>query len=744
MTMMAGSQSLNSAQKDAVLAPLNCASLCVAGPGSGKTKVLTTRIAYLVKNLRIHPSSIVAITFTNKASKEMRSRLQVVLGDAAESVEIGTFHSFGSKMLRQAGRDHLKRIVGEAIDENFTIWDQGDCLKLTKELMTAAQISDTLIKPNSLLNAIGNLKEARCMSLTTASANGEYAEALSKTSRLNRAAYSVIDEYEKKLHLSNAMDFQDLLLNTYNLFKVEEVQSLVNQRFRHVLVDEYQDTNVPQYEIVRMLSPLSLFVAGESDAKKSRSLFCVGDTNQAIYSWRGARPGNMDQLGKDYPNMQTFGLLENYRCSPAVITVANAMLGSLATTPRAGIEKKRCEPARIITCEDDADQAQCVSKLLQTLRGKTGAGEEHGEQDPSSKKTKHKEIAIMYRTNAQSRVLEAELVAKGIKHVLLGGKRFYDRKEVKDLLSFLRLLNNPYDRPSAIRAMEEFGTGIGPKTVASFTSWIDASVDKASQSKGTIPSIFHHFESLVESTEHRPELADPPIELTKRGEKALLSFAEQFLELRSFAINKSLPDLLMRIKSTYFTKAYMERASKSPQEAEDRIENVEELLKAANKYAGEESCISSGQLRLFLEEAALLSGDDNEAEMAAARGNGEVVYLMTIHASKGLEFDTVFLTGAEEGVLPLLHGPDNGGSDPEDDTDEVAEERRLAFVAVTRAKSLLFILNRKSSFKFQAADSQGLGGAGMRTVTMKPSRFIEPLLSINKEHVVSLKWKSTE
>ena len=771
-TLAAAQQTLNQAQKDAVLAPLNSAALCIAGPGSGKTKVLTTRIAHLVKNKRAAPSSILAITFTNKAAKEMKTRLAGILGpDEAQRVTIGTFHSFSSRLLRQAGQDYLRQASGgasSALDKDFVIWDQSDSLKTVKELMTAAEISDT-IKAQSVLSAVNNIREARCMALTFAASNGEYADALSKNNRVNRAAFVIVDDYEKKLRAGNAADFQDLLLLAHNLLKIPEFLSQVNSRYKHVLVDEYQDTNVPQYEIVRLLAPPQL-LSSDGDEQAARSFFAVGDPNQAVYGWRGARVGNMDQLSVDYPGIQRYGLLENYRCSPAVTTVANAIMATTATKPREGSAEKRFEPVRVISCVDDAEQAQCVSTLLLTLRGKAGAGND---------KKKNREVAVMYRTNAQSRMIEQELVKAGIKHVLLGGRRFYDRKEVKDALSFLRLVQNPSDRLSCSRCMEEFGTGIGTKTVEAFFSWIDASAAAAEASGGNSPppTVLDHLEALVlqgggilpagtpkskrgggDPEDRSAGLAEPPQELNKRAEKALLAFAEQILELRALAhTSASVSDLGLKITQMFVTPQYLLRISKTAAEAQDRQENVGELVKAMQKFSaaaaaaarpaegegegeGEGGCVPTGKLAQFLEEAALLSADDNEAEAASASADGDVVYLLTIHASKGLEFDTVFLTGAEEGTLPIVRGPEDAyGTKPSEDSDEVAEERRLAFVAVTRAKTLLFITHRAQVLRFSSASG---GAPGMRTETAKPSRFLAPLSGLDKTALVQLKWRS--
>lgn len=757
ITSMAAAQSLNQAQKDAVLAPLNCASLCVAGPGSGKTKVLTTRIAHLIKNHKQSANSILAITFTNKASKEMKARLNSILGDGASGVTIGTFHSFGSRLLRTAGENHLQTVLGsngDNINENFTIWDQDDCLKLTKDLMEAADISDTIVKPSAVMQSINNIREARAMSMSAAAAKGEYKDALSTQSRANRAALSLIELYEQKLHQSNALDFQDLLLQCYALLRLPEVQAQINKRYRHVLVDEYQDTNVPQYEIVRLLSPQQLLTeaarSAESDASKDpenasippRSLFCVGDQNQAIYSWRGARMGNMDSLKEDYPAIRNYGLLENYRCSPAVTSVANAILGTLATTPRQGSTEKRFEPVRLITTEDDDEQARCIATLIKTLETKPTSGTASGSTPMV------KEVAIMYRTNAQSRILEQVLVQKGVKYVLLGGRKFYDRKEIRDLLSFLRILMNPFDRIACTRAMEECGVGIGPKTLGSFFAWLDASAEKGRVKGSAGPTVLTHFEALVEKNTEGSIMAasnmvaDPPIEFTKREQKSLLAFAEQILSVQKTGLSSGLPVLVEEIMNVFVTPEYLLKVSKSQDEAKDRLENVNELLKASQKFGiVNGGCISNGQLALFLEEAALLSGDDGtptgDELTAAGKRLDDVVYLMTIHASKGLEFDTVFLTGMEEGSLPLTRSAEDSfiARNPEDDSEAVLEERRLAFVAVTRAKSLLFITCRKKSQRI-------VYGSGFKTSPCETSRFIAPLSKL--ETVVKLKWKPTE
>lgn len=729
-TLAAAQQSLNSAQREAVLASLNAASLCVAGPGSGKTKVLTTRIAHLIRNHRQAPSSIVAITFTNKAAREMQTRLVTILGeDDAQSVTVCTFHAFCSKLLRTAGKQHLTEI---GIGGEYNIYDQDDCLKIVKELMKEADISDEFVKPNALLSALNSIREARAMALTDAAANGEYKEALSTVPKANRAALKILESFEKKLRASNALDFEDLLLQGYALLRRPEVSEQTQARYRHVLVDEAQDSSVPQFEIVRLLSPAALL---GRDGAPARSLFAVGDANQAIYSWRGAKKENMEKMMEEYQGKITrLGLLENYRCSPAIISVANSLLGKQATTARDGSAAQKHEPVRIITCEDDMQQAKCVATLLKTLGDKAALGG----------KTSKREIAVMYRTNAQSRVLEQIMVEQGVKYVLLGGRRFYDRKEIKDALAFLRLLFNPFDRSSAQRILETFGLGVGPKTLSAFFAWLDATAETmpsttAAENEGggerIAASILTHFEALLGDSEAVARVAVPPVELTKREEKSLLVFGELILALRARAKTESLSKLVQHVVETFLTPDFLLKASRGKEEAQDRQENLDELLKATQKYnkvkaEEEEGCLESGALRQFLEEASLLSEDVGVSESEREGPRSDAVFLLTIHASKGLEFDTVFLTGVEEGVLPLTRTSED--REMKNDSDAVGEERRLAFVAVTRAKSLLFITLRQRTLHFSPN--------GAKTLTSAPSRFLDKLLSLPPETVVKLKW----
>lgn len=731
-TLAAAQQALNTAQRDAVLSPLNAASLCVAGPGSGKTKVLTTRIAHLIRNHKQAPSSILAITFTNKAAREMQTRLTTILGEVdAHSVTVCTFHAFCSKLLRSAGKQHLAEL---GIDGEYVIYDQDDCLKIVKELMKEAEIADEFVKPNALLSALNSIREARAMALTDAAANGEYKEALSTFSKANRAALKILESFEKKLRASNALDFEDLLLQGYALLRRPEVSEQTQARYRHVLVDEAQDSSVPQYEIVRLLSPAALL---GRDGAPPRSLFAVGDANQAIYSWRGARKENMEKMMDEYSGKITrLGLLQNYRCSPTIISVANTLLGTHATTARDGAAAQKHEPVRIITCEDDMQQAKCVATLLKSLGDKTALGG----------KTSKREIAVMYRTNAQSRVLEQVMVEQGVKYVLLGGRRFYDRKEIRDALAFLRILFNPYDRSSAQRILETFGLGVGPKTLSTFFSWLDATADRAvaaaSEDEGgggggrTAASILTHFEALLGDTEAAARVAPQPVELTKREEKSLLSFGEQLLALRARARTESLPKLVRHIVETFLTPDFLLKASRGKEEAEDRQENLDELLKATQKYdlkgEEEEGCLESGALRQFLEEAALLSEDVGASEIEREGPRDDAVFLLTIHASKGLEFDTVFLTGVEEGVLPLTRTSEDRDLKNKD-SDAVGEERRLAFVAVTRAKSLLFLTLRQRTLQFAP-------NGPAKVASSAPSRFLDKLLSLPADTVVKLKW----
>ncbi len=833
-------EGLNDNQKLAVEAPLGSASLCIAGPGSGKTKVLTHRIGWLLSpEIQQNGGSVLAITFTNKAAAEMRHRLERLIGpESAKRCTISTFHSFSTKLLRFYGVEYLaSQLTGSgAVDSSFTICDQEDALKVVKELMKeelgGEDLTKVQIKPNAVLNAMNKIREAQVMTslehgsgLVDTTEYRELLEGNGKTKTI-RLARKILPGYRERIYGANSLDFEDLLLTAYKLLHVPEVLAKVQSRFRHILVDEYQDTNIPQYEMIRKLSPAhylsprGLADAPQSDFNssrydlKSRSLFAVGDKNQAIYSWRGARPSNMESLAEHYPSLVTFNLMQNYRCSPAIAEVANAVIGEVATTT--DVTKRHIEAVRVVSTQDDEDQARCVSSIIETIQN-----------DGAAKM----DIAVFYRTNSQSRALEQMFVERGIRYKLVGGRRFYDRKEIKDVLCFLRIVVNPMDVNALERAMKEVARGVGEKTRQAFFQWVDRSTQEVVQkmvkegqlrSEDALPSspspLVHLLTLLDESKAREPsakdkktktkkERAEPITEsvesaidvaairsslsaqdqnqlyvssdvgLSSREEKALASFATSLFHLYETALSKPLTEVLEEISERFVTPEYLVKISKSQEEASDRQANINELLVAAGKYRtgqrmeidpwsaegdlleleegegeqemeeakeeeldyGEgEAALPSGALRAMLEDASLLAGEELGDE--AGREKQNMVYLMTIHASKGLEFDTVFLTGVEEGCLPITREPEDREYNPRVmkidpcETEAVREERRLAFVAITRAKRILFLTHRQRMSVFSAG--------GMKHVKCDQSRFLLPLTTLPKHTLAKMRWKS--
>ena len=362
----------------------------------------------------------------------------------------------------------MSQLTGsKAVDGSFTICDHDDSLNVVKELMKEEVGGDDLskvqIKPSAVLNAINKVREAtvmttyeNCLRLVDTTEYMDILEGNRGNTKTIRLARKVLPGYLERIYGANMLDFEDLLLTAYKLLHVPEVLLKVQSNFRHILVDEYQDTNIPQYEIIRLLSP--------QDDLDGRSLFCVGDKNQAIYSWRGARPNNVESLAQHYPNLMTFNLMQNYRCSPAIAEVANAVMGEVATTT--DVTKQHVEAVRVVSTYDDEDQARCVSSIIETIQSDSNA---------------KMDIAVFYRTNSQSRVLEQMFVEKGIRYKLLGGNRFYDRKEIKDVLCYLRIISNPMDVNALQRAMKDMAKGLGQKTRQAFFKWVERSTQEVAQ-----------------------------------------------------------------------------------------------------------------------------------------------------------------------------------------------------------------------------------------------------------------------
>ncbi len=616
---------LNPRQREAVLA-VEGPVLILAGAGSGKTRVITHRIAHLVLDRGMPSESILAVTFTNKAAAEMRSRAQDLLAGQSLGSWMSTFHSFCVRLLR-------REATAAGLSPRFLIYDEADQLAAVREAMRALDLSEKLHPPRRLLSRISARKN---------SSRGEEEDEDSVTGITAR----VQGRYREVLDAAGALDFDDLLLRAVALLEDHShVRRVWGQRFRHVLVDEYQDTNRAQYELVRLLS------------EEHGNLTVVGDEDQSIYSWRGADISNILDFEHDFPGARVFRLEENYRSSQVILDVASALVernlrrkGKVLRAVRPG-----GEPVRLHEASDEFEEAAWVVDRIATAKG-TGPA------------------AILVRMNAQSRLFEEALLRARLPYLVLGGVGFYERKEVKDLLAFLRLITNPDDSVAFHRVVNVPPRGIGSRTIGE--------IDRAARDAGTSP-----WTAMV-------GLLDEAA-LPSRALVALRRFRELVDGLRVEAAGWGLKALLERTLETTGYAAILAR--EDTQESQGRLENLAELLAAAVEYeAREESPSLSG----FLDRAALLSDTDGLRDDVP-------VLLMTLHSAKGLEFESVFLVGLEEGLLPhsrSLTGPD-----------ALEEERRLCYVGMTRAMERLHLTWARSRQVF-----------GQRRIS-EPSRFLEEI-----------------
>ncbi len=623
---------LNPAQRDAVTAgdgPL----LVLAGAGSGKTRVIAHRIAWLLGHRGVAPRHVLAVTFTNKAAREMARRVEdLVLPAGLRSPLIATFHSVCVRMLRQHGT-HV------ALPSHFTIYDEDDRLALVKECMKEGELADRAFTPSTAVHRISYWKNQMvAVSEALREARGPW----------EKKAALVYSRYEKRLHETGAVDFDDLLLRTVRLLaEVPEVLAWYRGLWRHVLVDEYQDTNRAQYRMIRLLTA------------EHRNVCVVGDADQSIYKWRGADIANILDFEHDYPGTRVVRLEQNYRSTKRILSLAAAVIAhnvqrkekTLWTDNVAG------EPARVYRAWDEHEEAHFVAQTALTVRGEGVPWDAQ---------------AVFYRTNAQSRVLEDALRRARIPYVIVGGVRFYERREIKDALAYLRLALNPADDVAFRRAIGAPARGIGATTLARLDE--------------------------VAAREARPLLAlaaAPPEDLRGKPRRTLQEFAATMASLSARVAGLPPPAFVdLVLDATGYREAL--RQERSP-EAEARLENLEELVAAAEDFAHAEP---EGTIAAFLDGVALMS-DIDELKEAESR-----VTLMTLHSAKGLEFPVVFLTGLEEGVFPHARSLD--------DPDEVEEERRLCYVGLTRAKERLYL----SWALHRRIHGYGLG---------EPSRFLREM-----------------
>ena len=613
---------LNEQQKEAVTT-VNGPLLVLAGAGSGKTRVLTTRVAYLLEEVGIAPEQILAITFTNKAAKEMKERIIQMLGPIGYQIQISTFHSFGLLILRE---NYEKLNYAK----NFTILDSDDTLTVIKKIMKDMGLDPKEYNPRAIKNRISGAKNELLSPI-------EY-ERFAQTD-FEEKVVKIYEKYEQKLKQNDSVDFDDLLMLPIQLFqKFPEILKSYQERFQYILVDEYQDTNEAQYILIKMISA------------KYRNICVVGDNDQSIYSFRGANYRNILNFEKDYKNPKVIMLEENYRSTKTILNAANDVIQNnkqrkdknLWTNNEDGVK------IRYHRALDEKDEANYVMKEIVHLI------ENH---------IKPEDIAILYRTNAQSRNMEDVLLRENIPYKVVGSFYFYNRKEIKDLISYMKLIYNQHDDVSLLRIINSPKRGIGAKTIENLT-------EKANEQG---KSIFEVIDSGKE-----------------------LAFKHMIEDLIIREQNLSLTELVEEILIKSGMK--QELVNEKSMEADIRLENLEEFKTITKSFEENNGIVS---LEEFLMEISLVS------DVEEHKNNNHVVTLMTVHSAKGLEFDYVFLIGMEEGIFPH----NNSFMNPED----LEEERRLCYVAITRAKKSLWLVNARRRTIY-----------GMESQN-PPSRFIDEI-----------------
>ena len=577
--------------------------LVLAGAGSGKTKVLTTRIAYLIEEKCISPYNVLAITFTNKAAKEMKERIIKMLGDTASNIQISTFHSFGLMILKENYRElDLK--------SNFTILDSDDTLTIIKKIMKDLNINTENLKPKAVKSQISGAKNE----LLTANEYERFA-----MTDYEKKIVEIYRIYEKRLMLSNSIDFDDLLMMPIILFrKNPDILTRYQERFKYILIDEYQDTNEAQYMLVKMIGA------------KYKNICVVGDNDQSIYSFRGANYQNILNFEKDYKNAETIMLEENYRSTKNILKIANEVIvkNSKRKDKVLWTSNVDGEKVKYYRANNENDEAYYTIKEIRNLMA-NGV--------PAN------EIAVLYRTNAQSRIVEENLLRENIPYKVVGSLYFYNRKEIKDLICYLKLIYNQYDDNSLLRIINVPKRGIGEKTIQNLSM-------KALEENKCIYDVIDSGKELI--------------------------FKNIIESIKKKAENCSLTELIDLILNETGMKADL-KSDKSI-ESEIRLENLEEFKSITKNFEEKYGIISLDE---FLDEISLVS------DVEEHKNSNDVVTLMTIHSAKGLEFDYVFIIGMEEGIFPHFNSLM--------DLNQLEEERRLAYVAITRARKKLWIINAK-------------------------------------------------
>jgi len=626
-------QTLNPQQERAVTAPAG-PILVLAGPGSGKTRVLTSRVAWLVLERDVAPWRVMAVTFTNKAAREMRERLEGLLGPSrARSLSLGTFHATCARILRREAE-------AAGISRDYVIFDTDDQRRLVKQALEDLNLDDKQYRPRSLQAAISQAK-SELVPPQGYAAHSYYGEIVKR----------VYERYQALLADNSGLDFDDLLMVTAMTFKRRpDVLAKYQEQYRHILVDEFQDTNQAQYALLRQLS------------REHHNLFCVADEDQSIYRWRGADYRNIRRLRNDHVEIETFLLERNYRSTQTILDAAQAVIRHNRDRVDKHLFTERGEGPEIVVKEayDQDDEAQFVVDTIAQLVAQEG-------RSPG-------EFAVMYRTNAQSRALEDAFVRAGLPYRLVGATRFYSRREVKDLLAFLRLIQNPDDDLSMERVINVPPRGIGRKT--------RAALEDAAREAGL--SVYRVLQRVRD-----PDVEGPG--LWTRAEKSVLDFLEMLEGWIAASRELSVAELINRVLEDTRYADYLRDGS---DEGEERWANVLELRNVAADY-------TDHSLTEFLTDVALVSDVDN------LTADVDAPTLLTLHSAKGLEFPIVFITGLEEGLLPH--------SRSFDEPEEMAEERRLMYVGLTRAEDRLFLSHAFRRTRY---------GSSEATV---PSRFLEDI-----------------
>ena len=610
--------------------------LIMAGAGSGKTKVLTCRVANLLQK-GVRPYRILAITFTNKAAAEMRERVNNMSGPAAKDVWLFTFHAFCARFLRM----EIDKLPGYG--GNFAIYDTADSQNLIKQILKEMNLDDKRFQPSGILSRISNAKNALQDAAAFARQAGDFYE---------QKVADIYSRYEQKLQLNNALDFDDLLMLSIKLLQEnKEVREKYQDRFDYLLVDEYQDTNHAQYLLTKFL------------AAKHRNICVVGDADQSIYGWRGADIQNILDFEKDYPDAKVIKLEQNYRSTQIILDAANAVIENNTGRKPKNLWTENKSGADIIYFQavDERDEARFVIEQLQNLQ--------------RTENKKLGDMAILYRTNTQSRIFEEMLIKSGISYNMVGGLKFYERKEIKDIIAYLRVIFNPADSLSLLRIINVPKRGIGDASLAKIQAYAAA-----------------NNVSLFEAVSNAAAIDG----LSSRFVSKLDDLAGIIFELMNLAGEAPVEDLIDRVlrDTGYLEELENER---TPQ-AQSRIDNLHELISVAQEFAASEE---ENNLENFLAHVALVS-DIDDTELGE-----DAITLMTLHSSKGLEFPVVFLVGMEEGLFPHARTLM--------DETEIEEERRLCYVGITRAKEKLFL----SSTKMRTIYGN--------TVTYPPSRFLQEI-----------------